>query len=228
MIVVNDSARLIGVFTQAGATVTSISVAATCTTDPDGIVYDHDTGHYYLGDDTQNIVYEVDAAGALVGSWNFTSLNITPEGFGIDKVNGHFYIAEGFVTRMVYVVDGITAAGGTCPGGTPVPTLTQTGTCPGPVTLAGRNLTPGGQMALLYGNSGSFTKPSGQCAGLTLSISRPTLAAMLPVNGSGNAGLFFNAPAGACGKRCRARTSRAARRRTRWCCSVTACCARRR
>jgi hypothetical protein len=200
VIVVNDSARLIGVFTQAGATVTSISVVATGTVDPDGIVYDHDTGHYYLGDDTQNTVYEVDAAGALVASWNLTGLNISPEGLGIDKVNGHLYIADGFVTRMVYVVDGITAAGGTCPGGTPVPTLTQTGSCPGPVTLAGSNLTPGGQMALLYGNAGSFTKPSGQCAGLTLAISQPTLAAMLPVNGSGNASLAFNAPPAACGR----------------------------
>lgn len=196
--VVNDSGRVVGVFTQNGAVVTSFSVAGSGTTDPDGIVYDHDTGNYFLGDDTQNAVYEVTAAGALVNSWSLSGLGISPEGLGIDKVNGHLYIGDGFVTRKVYVVAGIAAAGGTCPGGGPV--LAKTGTCPGPVTLSGSGLTPGSQMALLYGNAGSFTKPSGACAGLTLAISQPTLAAMLPVNGSGNATLAFNSPPAACGR----------------------------
>lgn len=196
--VVNDSGRMIGEFTQAGATVRSFSVAATGTTDPDGLVYDHDTGHFFLGDDTQDRIYEVDNGGLLVASWSMAPLGISPEGLGIDRVNGHLYVGDGFITRKVYVVAGIAAAGGTCPGGGPV--LAKSGTCPGPVTLSGSGLTPGSQMALLYGNAGSFTKPSGACAGLTLAISQPTLAAMLPVNGSGNATLAFNSPPAACGR----------------------------
>ncbi len=83
--------------------------------------------------------------------------------------------------------------------GPPPPSLTKTGTCPGPVALTAANCTAGGPVAILYGPAGSFTKPNGACAGLTLGISGPTLAAILNANGSGSAGLNFNAPPGACG-----------------------------
>lgn len=198
IVVVNDSARVIGVFTQAGATVSSISVGAAGTTDPDGIVYDHDTGHYFLGDDSLNSVFEVDAAGALVASWNLGAMNISPEGLGIDKVNGHLYIGDGFVTRKVYVMSGIVAAGGTCPGGGP--SLAKTGACPGVMTLAVAGGTPGGRAAVVHGQAGSFTKPSGTCAGVTLGISQPTLAVVLQLDAAGAASLTFNAPGGVCGR----------------------------
>lgn len=200
VIVVNDSGRLIGVFTQAGATLTTISVSGAGTTDPDGIVYDHDTGHFFLGDDTQDTIYEVDGTGALVASWNLAGLGISPEGLGIDKVAGHLYVADGFVTRSVYVVDGIAAAGGTCPGGTPTRTLTKTGSCPGPMTITGSNLTPGSHLVLAYGNAGSYTKPAGACAGTTVSIANPTIAATLGVNGVGVASISVNVPSAVCGK----------------------------
>ncbi|MDA1259224.1 MAG: hypothetical protein O3A20_01235 [Planctomycetota bacterium] len=200
IIVVNDSGMVVAVFTQAGAVVNAFSVSTSGTTDPDGIVYNHDTGHYFLGDDSQNAVYEVDGTGVLVNSWPLGGLNISPEGLGIDSVNGLLYIGDGFVTRKVYVVDGIVPAGGTCPGSTPVPTLAKTGACPGLVTLTGTNLTPNRQMALLHGPAGSFTKPSGTCAGIVLAIRPPTLAAMLPTNGSGVASISFNAPSAYCGR----------------------------
>jgi len=200
IIVVNDSGQVITVFTQAGALVNAFSVAISGTRDPDGIVYNHDTGNYFLGDDTQDTIYEVTGTGALVNSWPVAGLGISPEGLGIDTVNGLLYIGDGFSTRMVYVVDGIVPAGGTCPGNVPVPTLAKIGTCPGLVTLTGTNLTPNRQMALLHGPAGSFTKPSGVCAGITLAIRPPTLAAMLPVNAGGVASISFNAPSAYCGR----------------------------
>jgi len=85
-------------------------------------------------------------------------------------------------------------------GGPPVYTVTKTGTCPGLVTLSSANGTPNRPSAVLYGNAGSFTKPSGACAGLTLGISQPTLAVMLNNNAQGAASVSFNTSPAFCGK----------------------------
>jgi len=80
------------------------------------------------------------------------------------------------------------------------PTLSKSGTCPGPMTLTLANCTPGGPVAVLYGQPGSFTKNGNPCNGMQLGISNPTLAAVVGANGAGVATLSFNAPAGACGR----------------------------
>lgn len=90
------------------------------------------------------------------------------------------------------------AVAGSCGGATF--TLSKTGTCPGPVTLSSTNGTPNRPVAVLYGNAGSFTKPSGACAGLTLAIQNPNLAVMLSNNASGNASVSFNTSPVFCGK----------------------------
>jgi len=79
------------------------------------------------------------------------------------------------------------------------PSLGKTGTCPGPVTLTASNCTASGHVAVLYGHSGSYTKPGNPCGGLTLGISAPALGGILTANGSGTATLSFNAPPAACG-----------------------------
>ncbi len=89
-------------------------------------------------------------------------------------------------------IDGVELTGGF--------TLTKTGTCAGPVGLTTTGGTGGGAVALLYGNPGSSTKPSGVCAGTTVSLAQPTLAAVITANAAGTAALGFNAPAGACGR----------------------------
>lgn len=78
--------------------------------------------------------------------------------------------------------------------------LTKTGTCPGSVTLATAGGTANSQVAILYGNAGSFTKPSGVCAGLTLGISSPNLGVMLNANGAGAASVTFNTSPAYCGR----------------------------
>lgn len=90
-------------------------------------------------------------------------------------------------------VDGVELTGGGF-------SLAKTGSCPGATTLSTSGGTAGGLVAILYGNAGSRTKPSGLCAGTTVSIANPSVAAVLSSNGAGNASLSFNAPAGACGK----------------------------
>lgn len=85
-------------------------------------------------------------------------------------------------------------------GGPSGPQLAKNGSCPGPVTLSVSNATPGGTVAIVHGPAGSWTKPSGVCAGLTLAINPPTLGGFLTMNGSGAGSLSFNAPAGACGR----------------------------
>ncbi len=79
------------------------------------------------------------------------------------------------------------------------PALAKTGSCPGAVTLNATNCSAGGPVAIIYGAAGSFTKPTGTCAGLTVGIGAPTLGGILTADGAGSASLSFNAPAGACG-----------------------------
>jgi hypothetical protein len=83
--------------------------------------------------------------------------------------------------------------------GTPF-TLTRQGPCPGPIGLTTTNGTPNGGVALIYGNVGTFTKPSGACAGLTLGLSNPQLAAIIPAGANGSAAIGFNAPLAWCGR----------------------------
>jgi hypothetical protein len=84
--------------------------------------------------------------------------------------------------------------------GAPSFTLAKAGNCPGSVTLTTTNGTPSSAVAILYGNAGSWTKPSGTCAGLTLGIASPNLGAIIGSNGSGTASISFNSQAAWCGK----------------------------
>jgi hypothetical protein len=107
--------RKIVEFTPSGAVVQTINLPATgSSADPDGLAYDVANNWFYLGDDTANTIYRVDATGATLASWNLTAINVSPEGLGIDPVNGLLWIGDGFVTRMVYAVSGIVAPAGPC------------------------------------------------------------------------------------------------------------------
>ncbi|MDA1260925.1 MAG: hypothetical protein O3A20_09930 [Planctomycetota bacterium] len=77
--------------------------------------------------------------------------------------------------------------------------LTSTGPCPGLKTLVSANGTPNGLVAVLSGGAGSFVKPNGVCAGITIPLTGPTLRALINNNGAGAASFSFNAPAAACG-----------------------------
>lgn len=87
-----------------------------------------------------------------------------------------------------------TAASG--PGG---PTLGKSGTCPGSMSVHVAGCTPGGGVAIIYGQAGSHVKGGAVCNGTVVRITRPTLCSVLNADASGNAGKTFNAPPGACG-----------------------------
>jgi len=124
------------------------------------------------------------SAGALFGGQN--SL------YSIDAITGAYTLIGG---GGYSDLRGLEFTG----GGTPSFTLTKTGTCPGLVTLSSANGTANSTVAVLSGGAGSFTKPSGVCAGMTMPISGPTLRALIASNGAGAASFSFNAPGAACG-----------------------------
>jgi hypothetical protein len=103
------------------------------------------------------------------------------------------YAASGVISFDNFEVNG------GCSGPPPF-SLAKSGTCPGATTLSTTNGTASAPVAFLYGNAGSFTKPSGACAGITLGISNPNLGVMLNANGAGAASVSFNASAAFCGR----------------------------
>lgn len=80
-----------------------------------------------------------------------------------------------------------------------VPTLTRTGTCPGLVTLTFSNCTPRQKVFFVYGQAGSFTKPTGNCTGMTINISRPTLGASVLARTGGGGQMNLSIPPSGCG-----------------------------
>ena len=88
-------------------------------------------------------------------------------------------------------VDGVELTGGF--------TLSKSGTCPGTMTLSTSGAPGGSNVAIIYGNPGTKTKPSGVCAGTTVAIANPKKLVILSSNGSGNASVTFPA-SGFCGK----------------------------
>lgn len=66
------------------------------------------------------------------------------------------------------------------------PYLELSGDCPGPVSVFAGNLTPGGAVAVIRGTGpGSFTVPSGACAGANVPLASPSLISLVTANGFG-------------------------------------------
>ncbi|MHC4823829.1 MAG: hypothetical protein ACYTEP_07410, partial [Planctomycetota bacterium] len=78
-------------------------------------------------------------------------------------------------------------------------TLSVSGSCPGTMTLSVSGAGAGSAVAIAYGPAGSFTIPSGSCAGLALGIASPSLGAMLTADAAGDASASPSIPGGACG-----------------------------
>jgi hypothetical protein len=81
--------------------------------------------------------------------------------------------------------------------------LDLTGNCPGQINVSISGATPGGRVAIVYGNCGGQTTiPSGPCAGTVLDVGGATLLRFVTADGNGNASTSGNAPQGACGRIC--------------------------
>ncbi len=79
------------------------------------------------------------------------------------------------------------------------PSLTLTGTCPGPIQLAVQGASAHGKVALACGAAGNFTRAMPPCAGLFLCVMPPVRMAILDADLSGTAILHLSATAGLCG-----------------------------
>jgi len=84
---------------------------------------------------------------------------------------------------------------------TPGIRLTGTGSCPGPINISITGLTPGGRVAILQASgAGSFTVPSGSCAGTVIPLNRPRLLATPSADASGAINATPTFGAAMCGK----------------------------
>lgn len=79
-------------------------------------------------------------------------------------------------------------------------TMSVSGTCPGLVTIDITSGTPFGRVGIAYSTSlGSFTIPSGPCAGTVLGLDSPIVLTTLNTDAAGDATFVGTAPASACG-----------------------------
>lgn len=80
------------------------------------------------------------------------------------------------------------------------PQLAINGLCPGPATVVVTGATPFATIAFASSSAlGSFTIPSGACAGTTLGLASPTLLGFATADGTGTVNLAVTLPAGFCG-----------------------------
>ena len=128
------------------------------------------------------------------GSIDYTYYSLS----GAAAVGGLAGTGHGIGTYQDQDYDNWQINGGCSGGGGP--TLAKTGSCPGLMTVTASGCTPSGPVAFFYGSAGTYTKPGGTCAGVTLGISSPILAIVKTASGAGTASATVNFPVGLCGK----------------------------
>lgn len=81
------------------------------------------------------------------------------------------------------------------------PSLTLTGTCPGPVTFDLTGASPFAPVAVITGtNPGAFAIPAGfTCAGTVIGVTNPTVRTFVAADVNGDVSLSLTLPPGACG-----------------------------
>lgn len=102
----DGSPQTIAEFAPDGTWIQSIDVSGSSAGDPDGLAYNHVTQTFLLGEDSADMIIEVDKTGTFLNSWNMGSLGISPEGLGVDTVAGTVFISDGF-GNTVFEVSGI-------------------------------------------------------------------------------------------------------------------------
>ncbi len=111
----------------------------------------------------------------------------------IDLVRSKFDIQNG-VSYQGHVISGAIVPLN------PAMNLEVSGTCPSNVQIFINNVTPSGQIALLYANAqGTFVIPDGfPCAGTALGLSSATLGALIIADSNGEISLNTTVPPAAC------------------------------
>lgn len=82
----------------------------------------------------------------------------------------------------------------------PVPTISLTGTCPGPATLLGTNMTPGGPVGIGFGfTAGTTSLPGGACAGAAIGVLNAQVIGFVSADLNGDFTFPGNLGPAACG-----------------------------
>jgi DNA-binding beta-propeller fold protein YncE len=174
-----------------GVALQTVLLGGAGSVDPDGFGFHSVTRHLFLGEDTGDQIIEVDPAGGFVASWALAGLGISPEGIGLDEVNGKLFVADGF-GGMVWELDGIITGGG---GG---PTLSVSNlVAGGVVNISVSSATPGGIVRHGYSLAGGG--PINTAFGALLLSPPYTELPPMTANASGDASLSAPVPPGTTG-----------------------------
>ncbi|MFW5653896.1 MAG: hypothetical protein ACOC0P_07595 [Planctomycetota bacterium] len=175
-------------------------------------------GSHPIMDDVSSFYYAANAAVTNIGpEAAVIGLSETGDNFAVvlDQTSGFSEAGCIFVMCDFNILDNdriieadnrrfaenIVAWVGTC-GGAPAPRLAFSGNCPGTGTFDGENLTPNGQVALVYGfGTGPTTIPNSfPCAGTVLNVGNPNLDFQtVSADASGNISFQTFLPSVACG-----------------------------
>ena len=129
------------------------------------------------------------AAAALLGTFSF-----------LGHANATSAQVDPLTNGPVMAAQSTSVSSGTQSATAGVFSVSIVGTCPGPVTLTLSGATPGAQVGIGWSaNTGSFTIPSGPCAGTVLGLDSPNLLAIVTADAFGMATVAGTAPAAACG-----------------------------
>jgi len=93
-------------FDRDGNALRTIDLVGAGSSDPDGLAYNPLTGNFLTGEDSGDLILEVDQDGNLVNSFDMGALGISPEGLGLNLMDGTVYIGDG-LGAMVFEVAGI-------------------------------------------------------------------------------------------------------------------------
>lgn len=168
-------------------------------------------GNIIANSSFSSYIFSIDPTSGAATYLGDAGVSVSDNGLAVDTDTGMYYIAE--LGGQVYSIDPTTFAatniysGSSFTGATVIPdggqrfTLRLSGTCPGPVTVDITGATPGGTVAIAYSRTGagSFTIPSGPCAGRALPIDRARLGTTTTANGAGMRTLTPTFGAGLCG-----------------------------
>ena len=141
------------------------------------------------GSFTDNNDFDLDRATGQLFAWDWSSTQRTYSAATFALLG---QTASGFSSDAMAIIDSAPPMG---------PMISSVGTCPGPVTITVNGLTAGGQVAFVRANAtGSFTVPSGACAGTNLGLNAPQLLTTMMVPPGGTLTIPANLGAGQCTK----------------------------
>lgn len=176
--------------------------------------YDSDNDVMYStnsGTDSFYRMNRADGSVSLIGPLNGPT---NPNGLAYNRDDGRLYLVDNS-TDNFYWIDVTTGAASLIgsngsgnllglayiPAKPSGPVLRLSGRCPGTITVAWSNATPGRPMGIVFaGNTGSFTINGGPCGGTTLGLGTQNLQLVNTINtGPGSGQVNGSAGPGACG-----------------------------